>query len=189
MNKECNSTLYEQFNQDCQVIELKYEYPGYVGYEKYAIVTDLSTEELDKYRDILSEYSPYMVIGTYFSEARREFRRNEKKHEMRSLRGHFFAIDEDFDEHHPEVAAADYLEQLIIAEQNKELEAAISQLNEMQRKRVLDYFFAEKTYRTIAAEEGVDHRAVNRSVESALRTLRKILDKKYPQNGSASGNK
>lgn len=189
MNKEHNSALYEQFNRDCQVIELKYEYPGYVGYEKYAIVTDLSTEELEKYSEILSAYSPYMVVGTYFAEARREFRRNEKKHEMRSLRGHFFAIDANFDEHHPEMATTDYLESLILAEQNKELEAAISQLSEIQRKRLLEYFFAEKTYRTIAAEEGVDHRAVNRSVESALRTLRKILDEKYPQNGSASGNK
>ena len=34
--------LAEEFKVECKVIKLGYEYPGYTGTEKYAIVTDLS---------------------------------------------------------------------------------------------------------------------------------------------------
>ena len=34
--------LTEAFKADCKVIRLKYEYPGYTGTEKYAIISDLS---------------------------------------------------------------------------------------------------------------------------------------------------
>lgn len=37
MLKNDISAIEEQFNQECTVIELKYEYPGYTGIEKYAI--------------------------------------------------------------------------------------------------------------------------------------------------------
>jgi len=47
------NTLLKQFKDECQVIEFKYEYPGYVGYEQYGIITELSESELnDKYKDI-----------------------------------------------------------------------------------------------------------------------------------------
>ena len=36
MLKNDISAIEEQFNQECTVIELKYEYPGYTGIEKYA---------------------------------------------------------------------------------------------------------------------------------------------------------
>ena len=29
------SGIKEQFKNECQVFELKYEYPGYAGYERY----------------------------------------------------------------------------------------------------------------------------------------------------------
>ena len=44
------NTILEQFKDECQVIEFKYEYPGYVGYEQYGIITALSESELtEKY--------------------------------------------------------------------------------------------------------------------------------------------
>lgn len=48
-------TLTEQeelFAKDCKLINLKYEYDGYTGTEKWAVVTELTEEELwDKYPD------------------------------------------------------------------------------------------------------------------------------------------
>lgn len=38
--------LTEAFKADCKVIRLKYEYPGYTGTEKYAIISDLSYEQI-----------------------------------------------------------------------------------------------------------------------------------------------
>ena len=44
--------LAEEFKVECKVIKLGYEYPGYTGTEKYAIVTDLS------YAQIMERYAP-----------------------------------------------------------------------------------------------------------------------------------
>ena len=48
MNNSINLTLDEQFDKDCKVIKLKYEYPGYTGEEKWAIITGLTEEELNE---------------------------------------------------------------------------------------------------------------------------------------------
>ena len=40
----------ELFAQDCKLINLRYEYSGFTGTEKWAIITELSEEALwDKY--------------------------------------------------------------------------------------------------------------------------------------------
>ena len=36
----------ELFAKDCKLINLRYEYKGYTGTEKWAIVTELAEEEL-----------------------------------------------------------------------------------------------------------------------------------------------
>lgn len=50
MNTYYLSALDEQFKYECKVINLSYEYPGYTGKEKWAIITDLTEKELiEKY--------------------------------------------------------------------------------------------------------------------------------------------
>lgn len=57
MNSYYLSAHDEQFKYDCKVINLSYEYPGYTGEEKWAIITDLTEEELrKKYEEIISSY-------------------------------------------------------------------------------------------------------------------------------------
>lgn len=48
MNKYYISALDEQFKFECKVINLSYEYPGYIGEEKWAIITGLTEEELNE---------------------------------------------------------------------------------------------------------------------------------------------
>ena len=44
----------ELFARDCKLMNLKYEYDGYTGTEKWAVITELTEEELwDKYPDII----------------------------------------------------------------------------------------------------------------------------------------
>lgn len=50
--------LAEEFKVECKVIKLGYEYPGYTGIEKYAIVTDLS------YAQIMGRY---VKVDIYFT--------------------------------------------------------------------------------------------------------------------------
>ena len=49
--------LTEAFKADCKVIRLKYEYPGYTGTEKYAIISDLSYEQIvEKHAPVVKQY-------------------------------------------------------------------------------------------------------------------------------------
>ena len=46
----------ELFAKDCKLMNLKYEYDGYTGTEKWAVVTELTEEELwDKYPDVIRQ--------------------------------------------------------------------------------------------------------------------------------------
>lgn len=57
MNKYYISALDEQFKFECKVINLSYEYPGYIGEEKWAIITGLTEEELnERYAEKIAIY-------------------------------------------------------------------------------------------------------------------------------------
>lgn len=176
MSKDALDVLKEEFQNECKVINLKYEYEKYDGKEQWAIVSALSEEEiLEKYKPLVQAYIPFLVLPLSYGEVRREFKRNENKHYMRLVRGHLFALDDEFNEHHPEVATEDCLSQILADEQNQALWNAINALNEKQRNRLIAYYFKGKTYREIANEEGVDHKAIIHSVEVALKNLRNFL--------------
>ena len=77
------------FSSECKVIDLRFEYVGYNGAEKYAIVTDLSKEELlAKYPDVICRYTPFVLLSILHGEVIRDFHRNEDKFQKRDLRNH-----------------------------------------------------------------------------------------------------
>lgn len=165
-----------QFAADCKVIELKYEYTGYTGNERYGVITALSEHELCcKYGCLLESYTPYIVLDLAFAEVRDDFRRNEQKFEKRSERGHLFGIDDEFDTHHPESATADCMETVLENEMNSELWMAIRRLNPIQRQRLIKRYFEGMSSRAIAEEEGVNYSAVDKSIAAALKNLKKFL--------------
>lgn len=59
----------------------------------------------------------------------------------------------------------------------QELHKAISQLPEVQRRRVLLYYFEGYTYEQIAQMEGCKHPAIIKSVATAERRIRVYMDK------------
>ena len=76
-NKQFNK-LEIQFQEECKVINLRYEYDGYIGNEQWAIISELTEKEiLEKYRSIVSDYIPFIVLTPAFGEVRDEYRRNE----------------------------------------------------------------------------------------------------------------
>ena len=63
--------LNEKFQEECKVINLKYEYNGYTGNEQWTIISELTENEiLEKYRPIVSEYIPFIVLTPDFGEVR-----------------------------------------------------------------------------------------------------------------------
>lgn len=173
MNNTIISALDEQFKNDCEVINLKYEYPGYTGTERWAIITNLSEEELNKrYAEQVAPYKPFIVLSASFGNVRDDYRRNEKKHEMRELRhGHAFDFSEGTEEHHSEIATFNIEDEYLREETYAELRTAIMALEDTQKKRIIKYFFDGKTYKQIAEEEGVSFQAVAKSIDNAVKKL------------------
>lgn len=58
---------------------------------------------------------------------------------------------------------------------NESLKAAIKNLPEVQRKRLLLYYFAKMTYKKIAEIDGCTYQAVQLSVHEALKKIQKEL--------------
>ena len=175
-------TLREQeelFANDCKLINLRYEYHGYTGSEKWAIVTELAEEELwVKYPDVICRYTPFILLSMAQGELITEYQNYDAKIRMRNLRfGHAFDInDGEFEEHHPELAIEiDFVERIELQDNIKKLKFAMTKLNQKQKKRIIDYFFYNKTYEQIAAEEGVKKQSIDESIKAAIKNLKKFL--------------
>ncbi len=68
------------------------------------------------------------------------------------------------------------VEQILLTEQ---LKNAISQLPNIQKRRLVKYYFLGKTYEAIAKEEKCTKRAVKFSVDIAIKKIQKILKIDY----------
>ncbi len=168
----------EQFNRECRLINLKYEYQGYKGTPKWAIVSDYSEKEImEKYADVVCEYVPFVLLTSEHGEAIKEYDRNEDKFKKRSRRhGHIYDVcDGEFETHHPEFAVDDLEEKVLKEMEYEKLRSAISMLKPIQKQRLIKYFFDGKSSRQIALEEGVNYSAVDKSIYSALENLKKFL--------------
>lgn len=119
MAKSQLDVLKEEFQNECKVINLKYEYEGYTGEEQWAIITELSEKELfEKYPDIISCYIPFVLLSVEQGKAVYEFRRNESKFYKRSLNNEdaFGYDDELIGIFHSEVIVPSFVEQQITEE-------------------------------------------------------------------------
>ena len=179
MNNTIISALDEQFKKDCKVINLKYEYPGYTGVEQWAIITDLSEDELcTKYAEQVAPYCPYIILTNSFGAVRDIYRRNEKKHQMRASRSvdAFNYDDELITSFHHELIEVSTEELLCQNLEILRLREAITKLQPKQKERLIKFFFYGKSARTIAAEEGVAYSAVDKSIACAIKNLKKFMD-------------
>lgn len=69
------------------------------------------------------------------------------------------------------------MEELIFTQlENEQLHRAISKLPEVQRRRVMLYYFEKYTYEQIGVIEGCSHPAIIKSMRLALKNLKKFLE-------------
>ncbi len=187
MSKDKLDTLNEEFKSECKVINLKYEYEGYIGEEQWAIVSELTEKELlEKYPDIVSHYIPFVLLSIEQGKAVYEFRRNESKFYKRSLNNEdaFGYDDELIGVFHSEVFVPDFVEQQITEEYEenryqlkmKLLDKALSSLTEKQYKYLIARYVANKSAREIAKEEGVSHQAIEKHLNTAIKKVKKIFE-------------
>lgn len=187
MSKDKLDTPNEEFRSECKVINLKYEYEGYIGKEQWAIVSELTEKELlEKYPDIVSHYIPFVLLSVEQGKAVYEYRRNESKFYKRSLNNEdaFGYDDELTGVFHSEVVVPSFVEQQITEEYEenryqlkmKLLDKALSSLTEKQYKYLIARYVANKSAREIAKEEGVSHQAIEKHLNTAIKKVKKIFE-------------
>ena len=178
------SALEEQFKKDCTVIDLKYEYEGYIGTERYLIVSHLSEKEiLEVYPEQANKYSPFVKVEASFMSVRQAYIQNEDKFRKRARRTQdIFDFDERTAMFHRELICQGFG----VAEEDEELSQhkletekllyqALKVLTKRQKKRLYGYFFLQLSTREIAKKEKVSHQAIEQSIEASIKKLRKIL--------------
>ena len=165
-------------NKDYELISLEVEYPGIQGGCRWAVVTDLSNDELfQKYGEELAMYKPLLLITKEQAEAFKEYHRNDKKHEMRELRCHDprgYLEGFEWSQHAVNIISSGLeMDDVLNAVY---LKFAFQQLSRIQQLRVELYFFLELTEEEIAKLEGVSHQAVHKSIAEAIKAMRYMLD-------------
>jgi hypothetical protein len=161
------------------VIDLRYEYPGFVGSEKYAVISDLSAREIEKlYGDELKPYIPYVVLSVAEGDAMKEFCRNEDKHAKRQKRSvDAFGYEEGVTEMCHEELIQDNLFDVVSDHLDKEkLFAAMSKLPNVQKRRIEMHFFDGLSIGEIANKEGHAKSTVHESVSAGLKKLKALMD-------------
>lgn len=174
-----NIALLEQFKNDCCVIDLHEEYPGFVGEGHYGIVTKLSQQEIsEKYRPIISEYMPFILLTLEEGEIIKDYWRNNRKHQRRKERTEsIFGFDDETEIKHAEVRSNnDPIEEIIRNENRRNVNRALALLSQKQRTRVIKHFYDNKSLGEIAGEEGVNKNAIAKSVEQALKIMNKFFE-------------
>lgn len=176
----------ELFKKECKVIDLRFEYVGYTGAEKWAIVSELSEKELlKKYPDEIKRYVPFILLSVEQGKVIAEYNRNEDKFRKRRQNNESgFGYDELTETEHIEVAVPDYIEQKEFDEyyENREEQKmqlfaqAIASLTEKQCKYFIMRYVDGKSARDISKEEGIAHQVVDRHILAAKKKFEKIFE-------------
>lgn len=174
MSNNVISALEEQFRKDCTVIDLRYEYPNYIGIERYAVISDLDQGYIEEvYSSELVAYKPYIFMTRVFLDIRRDFINNNKKYEMRSLRSEsvFNFENSETEAHHSEVATPDFVDKWV---QSNELREALMILTENEKDRIVAKYINGMTLEKIGNECDCSPAAVFYSIDKAIKKLKKF---------------
>ena len=133
-------TLEQQellFANDCKLINLRYEYHGYTGTEKWAIVTELAEEELwVKYPDVIRRYTPFILLSMAQGEVIDESYRNNDKYEKRAKRTiDVYGYEDDISEQFHRELITPFVDPFEQAEE-KQIEEEKEQLRQLEIAKV-----------------------------------------------------
>ena len=182
-----------KFKQECKVINLEIEYEGFVGEERYAIITDLSEAELQtKYGKEIKKYEPFVILSREMGKVFTEYENNEKKHEMRNKRNESLCDwSDEKDDSYNTNTTEDILTLMENELDEKEKEAnseliietvqkALLVLTPRQRDVLMAHYLKGRSYREIANINGTTVNTVwttcKRAKKKFTNAVRKIME-------------
>ena len=131
--------LAEEFKVECKVIKLGYEYPGYTGTEKYAIVTDLSYAQImERYAPIAEHYCPFLLLSKAAGEVIADYKRNEDKFSKRMQKDDCYGFEDGMTERYNIECCVPNFAQALFQERfpQRLVEKAFALLTPIQQSRV-----------------------------------------------------
>ncbi|MFP3152926.1 hypothetical protein LQZ18_00560 [Lachnospiraceae bacterium ZAX-1] len=162
--------------KEYRVISLKAEYPGFVGTEKWAVVSELPESVLLGKFEELKTYCPFIIFSHSQWEAIREYRQNDGKFKKRdSLYHDFFGYEEGITEFFSDVKENPVVDEVVAKTEAQRLHRAMNQLTLIQQKRLSLYYFEGLSEYEIADLEDTTRQAVHESLESAIKKLKKFF--------------
>ncbi|MCL1843398.1 MAG: hypothetical protein FWF79_06260 [Defluviitaleaceae bacterium] len=111
-------------------------------------------------------------VADYLEECRRDMHRQSKK-KKRNQDG--TQCEEDYIEELMAIKPTGFEDELIWRLEQERLPGLIALLPEVQRRRLTAYYYEGLTYHEIGKRENVHHSAVIRSVDLALKNLKKYF--------------
>ena len=182
----------ELFAKDCKLINLRYEYSGYTGTEKWAIVTELAEEELCvKYPDVIGRYTPFILLSMAQGEVIDESYRNNDKYAKRAKRTlDVYGYEDDISEQFHNELITPFVDPFEEAEEKRleeekeklrQLEIAkvrvvLGMMKPIQRDRLTKAVLFGLSSRKIAQEEGVNYSVVDKSIAAARKNFKKFYE-------------
>ena len=135
----------------------------------------MSENNTHEYVEIIYNGETILVshdVADYLEDYRRDMHRQlmKKKRNQENIR-----CEENFIEPLMECKPTCFVDELVHRLVMEQLPEYIALLPEIQRRRFVAYYYEGLTYQDIATCEGVDHRAVMRSVKSALDKIKKYF--------------
>lgn len=167
------------FKQECKIINLAIEYGRHTGDFNYAVVTDLSEEELEaKYKEELIKYKPFIILSRAMGLAIREHQRNNEKFRKRFARSttdyesiiDLVCVDDEQTVKDRETAELRSKEKFLEAGRK-----AMALLTPLQRQYIIRYYQDGATLEEIASETRTRLDTVWENLEAARRKFRKVL--------------
>lgn len=174
------------FKKECKVINLRYEYEGYAGTEKWAVVSELSEKELfRKYPNEIRRYVPFVLLSVEHGKAIAEYNRNEDKFKKRRQNNESgYGFDELTESLHTEVSVPDFFAQQELCEYYNDREEekmrlyakAVASLSEKQYRYLKMRFLDGMDVVEIAEAEGVLRQAIHKHILMAKKKFEKIFE-------------
>ena len=153
------------FRNDCKVIRLDAEYKGYTGEVRYAIITDLTEDELySLYPNDIKRFIPFVLLSCEMGKVIRVFNRNNEKFAKREARSVsiFITCSEEEESLISSLSVADEQTRLQAernaAEEHQRLfelsRKAMTKLTPLQRDYLIRHYIGGSSIRGIAKEDG-----------------------------------
>ena len=178
-------SLYIDGQMEYQAVNLVTEYGQKLNGCKYAVASDHSQKDMEeKYGECIEIFRPYIFLTSEEFAPIRESQRNNDKYHKKELRDHeLYGFTEELTEIANECCflsdeEPNAIDAMIEIEENEVfrcreemIRRALKILTDTQRRRTEMYFVKGMSFRKIAEIEGIDEKAVRKSIEGAKKKI------------------